>query len=38
MTFFILHLTSNKKSLEYSFPQEFLDKKYETGLLKLDGK
>ena len=35
---FILHLISNEASFEYSFPQTFLDKKYEIGLLKLDGK
>ena len=38
MTFFTLQLTSNESTFEYSFPQEFLDKKYEIGLLKLDGK
>ena len=33
-----MHLTSNESTFEYSFPQDFLDKKYEIGLLKLDGK
>ena len=38
MACFTLHLTSNESTFEYSFPQDFLDKKYEIGLLKLDGK
>ena len=37
MTIFILQLTSNESTFEYSFPQEFLDKKYEIALIKLDG-
>ena len=38
MVYFTLQLTSNESAnFEYSFPQEFLDKKYEIGLLKLDG-
>jgi hypothetical protein len=32
-----LQLTSNESTSEYSFPQEFLDKKYEIGLARLDG-
>ena len=31
------NLTSNESNFEYSFPQEFLDKKYEIALIKLDG-
>ena len=38
MAYFTLHLTSNESTFEYSFTQEFLDKEYEIGLLKLDGK
>ena len=37
MVYFILRLTSNESNFEYSFPQEFLDKNYEIGLIKLDG-
>lgn len=37
MTNFILQLTSNNQSYKYNFPQEFLDKKYEVGLIKIDG-
>jgi hypothetical protein len=37
MVYFTLQLTSNESTFEYSFPQEFLDKKYEIGLVKLDG-
>jgi hypothetical protein len=32
-----LQLTSNESTFEYSFPQDFLDKKYEIALIKLDG-
>jgi hypothetical protein len=32
-----MQLTSNESTFEYSFPQEFLDKKYEIALIKLDG-
>jgi len=32
MAYFTLQLTANESSFEYSFPQEFLDKKYEIGL------
>lgn len=38
MAYFTLHLTSNDSSFAYSFIQEFLDKEYELGLLKLDSK
>jgi hypothetical protein len=38
MAFFNLQLCVNEVSFKYSFPQTFLDKKYEIGLLKLDGK
>ena len=37
MTVFILQLTSNDSTFEYSFPQEFLRKKYKLGVIKLDG-
>jgi hypothetical protein len=37
MIYFTFQLTSNESTFEYSFPQEFLDKKYEIGLVKLDG-
>jgi hypothetical protein len=37
MVYFVLQLTSNESIFEYSFPEEFLDKKYEIGLVKLDG-
>ena len=37
MTIFILQLTSNDSTFEYSFPQEFLRKKYKIGVIKLDG-
>ena len=38
MACFTLHLTFNETSFEYSFTQEFMDKNYEIGLLKIDGK
>jgi hypothetical protein len=37
MVYFNLNLTSNELILEYTFTQEFLDKKYEIALIKLDG-
>ena len=37
MTVFILQLTSNDSTFEYSFSQDFLNKKYKIGLIKLDG-
>jgi hypothetical protein len=37
MVYFTLQLTSNESTFEYSFPQEFLDNRYETALIKLDG-
>ena len=37
MTIFILQLTSNESTFEYSFSQEFLEKKYEIALIKFDG-
>ena len=37
MVYIILQLTFNESVFEYSFPQEFLDKKYEIELIKLDG-
>ena len=37
MVYSTLKLTSNESTFEYSFPQEFLDKNYEIGLIKLDG-
>jgi hypothetical protein len=37
MVYFTLQLTSNESTFEYSFPQEFFDKKYEIALIKLDG-
>jgi hypothetical protein len=36
MVYFNLNLTSNESTFEYSFVQEFLDKNYEIGLVKLD--
>lgn len=38
MTYFNLHLTLNETSFKYSFSEEFLNKKYEIEVLKLDGK
>jgi hypothetical protein len=32
-----LRITSNESAFEYSIPEEFLDKKYEIALIKLDG-
>jgi hypothetical protein len=37
MVYFTLKLSSNESTFEYSFSQEFLNKKYKIGLLKLDG-
>jgi hypothetical protein len=37
MVYFNLNLTSSESIFEYSFSQEFLDKNYEIGLIKLDG-
>jgi hypothetical protein len=37
MVYFNLNLTSSESTFEYSFPQEFLDKNYEIGLVKLNG-
>jgi hypothetical protein len=37
MVYFNLNLTSSESTFEYSFSQEFLDKNYEVGLVKLDG-
>jgi hypothetical protein len=37
MVYFALELTSYESTFEYLFPQEFLDKKYEIALIKLDG-
>ena len=37
MTIFILQLTSNDSIFEYSFPQEFLHKKYKIRVIRLDG-
>ena len=37
MVYFTLQLTSNESTFEYSFPQEFLDNRYEIALIKLDG-
>jgi hypothetical protein len=37
MAYFSLQLNSSESTFEYSFPQEFLDKKYEMALIKLDG-
>lgn len=36
MIFFNLQLTSNESIFKYLFFQEFLDKEYEIGLLKLN--
>lgn len=38
MTLFFLQLTSSESSFEYSFSQDFIDKKYEIELVKIDGK
>ena len=38
MALFFLQLTSNESTFEYSFSQDFLSKKYEIALLKMDGK
>ena len=37
MVHFTLQINSNESTFEYSFPQGFLDKKHEIGLVKLDG-
>ena len=37
MTIFILQLASNNSTFEYSFPQDFLSKKYKMGVVKLNG-
>lgn len=37
MVYFTLQLNSNQPTFKYSFSQDFLDKKYELGLIKLDG-
>jgi hypothetical protein len=37
MVYFTLQLASNESTFEYLFPQEFLDKNYGIGLIKLDG-
>lgn len=37
MTIFTLQLTSNDSAFEYFLPQEFLRKKYQIGIIKLDG-
>jgi C4-dicarboxylate transporter len=37
MVYFTLKLNSNESTFEYSFSQEFLDKKYEIALIKLNG-
>lgn len=36
MTLVFFQLTSNESSFEYSFSQDFLDKKYEITLVKID--
>ena len=38
MALFFLQLTSSESTFEYSFSQDFLSKKYEIALLKMDGK
>lgn len=37
MVYFNSNLISSESTFEYSFSQEFLDKNYEIGLIKLDG-
>jgi hypothetical protein len=37
MVYFNLNLTSSESNFEYSFSQEFLDRNYEIGVVKLDG-
>jgi hypothetical protein len=37
MTLFHLQLTSNESTFKYTFPEEFLNKQYEIGLIKMDG-
>lgn len=34
---FHLQLTSNEQTFKYTFPEEFLNKEYEIGLIKIDG-
>lgn len=37
MTVFHLKSTSNEQTFKYTFPENFLNKEYEIGLIKLDG-
>ena len=37
MAFFSLHITSNEQEFSYTFSYKFFEKKYEIGLIKLDG-
>jgi hypothetical protein len=37
MTVFHVQLTSNEQTFKYTFSDEFLNKEYEIGLIKLDG-
>jgi hypothetical protein len=37
MVYFILHLQSNESTFNYTFPERFLDKNYEIGLVKING-
>ena len=37
MAYLILQLTGNSSYFDYQFPYEFIDKKYEIGLVKIDG-
>lgn len=38
MVYFNLNLASSESTFEYSFSREFLDKNYQMGLIKLDGR
>jgi hypothetical protein len=37
MTVFHLQLTLNEQTFKYTFSEEFLNKQYEIGLIKMDG-
>jgi len=37
MTVFTLNLSSNESIFKYDFSQEFLEKSFEIGLIKIDG-
>lgn len=37
MTYFTLQLNSNQSTFKYSFPESFLDKNYQLGLIQIGG-